>query len=221
MAKKIAKKKTATNKKAGAKSSRMTAKSPVKAKAAKKSASPAKKTAARRSAAKIDPLNRKQYTSMTPMLTVKDVRRAVDFYTRAFGFSVRGIMTSPDGTALHAELRLRDTTLMLSPESPEMHAFGARSIGGTPVTLYVLVEDVDRVFSNAVAAGGQVLMPVMDMFWGDRCFMVADPEGNKWMGATHKAEPTEAEMAAAMKAQMEAQQAGQAAAAGAGAESQY
>jgi PhnB protein len=211
MAKKAPKKTAAPKKKTSLKSAKMTAKSTAKAKAATKTVS--KKPT--RKAPKIDPLNRKQYTSVTPMLTVKDIHRAVDFYTRAFGFSVRGIMNGPDGRALHAEIRLRETTIMLSPESPEMHSLGASTIGGTPVTLYVLVEDVDRVFNNAVSAGGQVLMPVMDMFWGDRCFMVADPDGNKWMGATHKGEPTEAEMAAAMKAQMEAAPQSQTAAASA------
>ena len=88
---------------------------------------------------------------------------------------------------------------MLSPESRQQNALSANSIGNTPVTLYVLVEDVDKVFGKAVDAGGQVLMPVMDMFWGDRCGMVGDPDGNKWMIATHKSEPTEAEMAEAMR----------------------
>ena len=210
-----------TKTKARAKSARMSAKTMVKAKAAKKTAKPAKKRAVRKP--KIDPLNRKQYTSMTPMLTVKDIPRAADFYTKAFGFKLRGIMNGPDGKPMHAELKLRDTTLMLGPESPEWQSFGARSIGGTPVTLYILVENVDAVFKDAVAAGAQVLMPPNDMFWGDRCFNVADPEGNKWMVATHAAEPTEAQMMEAMKAQMAAMQAEQAkaTAAAAGSESEY
>jgi PhnB protein len=185
--------------------------------AAKKTAKPAKKPAARKSKTpKIDPLNRKQYTSVTPVLTVRDVGRAVDFYTRAFGFAQRAIMKGPGDAILHAELQLRDTTVMLSPESAEQHSFGAHSIGGTPVTLYVLVENVDSTFDTAVGAGGQVLMPVMDMFWGDRCCLIGDPEGNKWMIATHKAEPTPEEMREAMKAQMEPQPEGLSASAAAG-----
>ena len=170
-----------------------------KPKAAARSAKPAKKTAKKTAARKkIDPLNREQYRSVTPMLSVKDIRRAIDFYTGAFGYKVRQVMDSPQGP-LHAELTFRDTTLMLSPESREQHALSASTIGGTPVTLYVLVEDVEKTFGNAVAAGAQVVMPVMDMFWGDRCAMVLDPDANKWMIATHKAEPTEEEMAEAMK----------------------
>jgi PhnB protein len=155
---------------------------------------------------------------MTPMLAVRDVRRAAEFYQKAFGFKLRGIMDSPMG-AVHAELRLRDTTLMLSPENPHQHSLSAGSIGNTPATLYILVDDVDKLFAQAVAAGAQVQMPVTDMFWGDRCGQVGDPDGNKWMIATHKSEPTEAQMAEAMK-QMMAQGPPQAATASAG-ESEY
>jgi PhnB protein len=213
---KAAKKKAKTNKK----SARVTAKPKAaakSAKAAKKAVKPAitatrKKTAAR----KADPLNREHYRSVTPMLSVSDVRRAMSFYTSAFGFKVKQVMDSPQGVQ-HAELTFRDTTLMLSPESRQQNSLSANSIGNTPVTLYVLVDDVDNVFGKALGAGGQVLMPVMDMFWGDRCGMVSDPDGNKWMIATHKSEPTEAEMAEAMR-QMQ-QSAPESAAAGS--ESEY
>ena len=136
------------------------------------------------------------------MLAVSDVRRAADFYKNAFGFSVRSMMDSPQGV-VHAELRFRETTLMLSPESREQNSLSANAIGNTPTTLYILVDDVDGTFGKAVGAGGRVLMPVMDMFWGDRCGVVSDLDGNKWMIATHKTEPTEAEMAEAMKRMME------------------
>jgi len=151
------------------------------------------------------------------MLAVRDLRRAVDFYKNALGFTVRSMMDGPQGP-IHAELRLRDTTLMLSPESREQHNLSAATIGNTPTTLYVLVDDVDSVFASAVAAGAKVSMPVMDMFWGDRCGQVTDLDGNKWMIATHKAEPTEAEMAEAMRRMSEQPQA---TAAAAGAESEY
>jgi len=199
------------------KSSKKSARVIAKPKAAAKTAKPAKKKAAKRTS-KIDPLNRKNYGALTPMLAVSDVRRAADFYKRAFGFTVRGIMDSPQG-AIHGELRLRETTLMLSPESREQNNLSANSIGNTPATLYILVDDVDSTFTSAVAAGAKVLMPVMDMFWGDRCATVSDPDGNRWMIASHKAEPTEAEMAEAMKQMM--QGGGQHAAAAAGGESEY
>ena len=183
----------------------------AKKKVTKASRPPARKTAAR----KIDPLNRQQYRAVTPMLSVGDMRRAMDFYTKAFGFKVHQVMDSPQGP-IHAELQLRDTRLMLSPESRQQGSLSANSIGNTPVTLYVLVEKVDDIFSAAVAAGGKVLMPVADMFWGDRCGMVGDPDGNKWMIATHKSEPTEAEMAEAMRQMQTSEQQPQAASAAAG-----
>jgi uncharacterized glyoxalase superfamily protein PhnB len=192
------------------------------AKAVKKEAAKPARPAARKAAPpKIDPLNRKTYRSVTPMLSVSDVRQAMDFYTTAFGFTVKQVTDSPQGP-VHAELALRDATLMLSPESRAQGNLSANSIGNTPVTLYVLVENVDGVFDAAVAAGGTVLMPVMDMFWGDRCGMVGDRDGNKWMIATHKSEPSEAQMAEAMRQMQASQQPSEsAAAATAGGESEY
>ena len=178
------------------KSARMTAKTKVVARAAK---APKKKPARKKPAArKIDPLNRKAYRSVTPMLAISNMRRAIDFYTSVLGFKVKALMDTPQGI-MHAELTLRETTLMLGPESREQNSLSAVAIGNTPVTLYILVDSVDATFAKAVAAGAPILMPVMDMFWGDRCGMVADPDGNKWMIATHTSEPTEAQMAEAMR----------------------
>jgi PhnB protein len=193
--------KAAKKKSANKKSARVTAKPKASARSAKTATK--RPTAKKRSAPKIDPLNRKAYRAVTPMLAVSDVRRALDFYTSAFGFTVRQTMDTPQGV-VHAELVLRDTTLMLSPEERHQNNLSANSIGNTPVTLYILVDNVDEVFTSAVASGGKVLMPVMDMFWGDRCGVVTDPDGNKWMVATHKSQPSEAEMAEAMR-QMQAQ----------------
>src|ERR1043166_6493212 len=103
-------------------------------KAAKKKAAKPVRTAARIMAtAKIDPLNRKQYGALTPGLNVRDIRRAAEFYKTAFGFTVRSIMDTPQG-AVHAELRLRDSTLMLSPEARERTNLSANSFGNTPAT---------------------------------------------------------------------------------------
>jgi PhnB protein len=151
---------------------------------------------------KIDPLNKKQYGAVTAMLTVTDVKGAAAFYQKAFGFAKRGIMNGPDGTPMHAELTLRGTTLMLGPEFPQMGARSAKSIGASPTTLYLLVDKVDKIVAKAVQHGATIKKPVMDMFWGDRCGTIADPEGYSWMVATHKAEPTPKEMAKRMKEMM-------------------
>jgi uncharacterized glyoxalase superfamily protein PhnB len=135
------------------------------------------------------------------MFTVADVGKAYAFYQKAFGFEGRALMPGPDGKPMHAELKLRDSTLMLGPENPAWKTASAKTLGNTPATLYVLVEDVDKLTTQAANAGATVIQPPADMFWGDRTATLLDPDGNKWMLATHKSEPTPAEMDAAMKKQ--------------------
>ena len=165
---------------------------------------------------KIDPLNKKLYGSVTTMLTVSDVKAAAAFYQKAFGFVKRAIMDGPDGKAMHAELTLRGTTLMLGPEIPQMGSRSAKTLGASPASLYLLTENADKVVAKAVKAGATAKGPVTDMFWGDRCGTVVDPEGYSWMLATHIAEPTPAEMRKRMKEQMASQAANQAASAASG-----
>jgi PhnB protein len=162
-------------------------------------------------AKKIDPLNKKMYGAVTAMLTVADVKAAATFYQKAFGFSKRGIMTGPDGKALHGELTLRGTTIMLTPEMPAMGGRGAKAVGASPTSLYLLTENADKTVAKALKLGATAKGPVMDMFWGDRSGVVVDPDGYIWMVATHKAEPTPKEMQQKMKEQMGSQQAAQAA----------
>jgi PhnB protein len=157
---------------------------------------------------KIDPLNKKLYGAVSVSLTVADVKAAASFYQKAFGFTKRGIMNGPGGKPIHAELTLRGTTLMLGPEDSNRGARSAKTIGGSPATLYLTVEDVDKVFAKAVKAGATPAGPVMDMFWGDRCGTVIDPEGNPWMLGTHVAEPTPQEMKKKMAEMMRSQAAG-------------
>lgn len=161
---------------------------------------------------KIDPLNKKLYGSVSTMLTVTDVKVAAAFYQKAFGFEKRAIMNGPDGKAIHAELTLRGTTLMLGPESQQMGSRSAKTLGGSPSTLYLLTENADKTVEKAIKLGATSKGPVMDMFWGDRCGTVVDPNGYTWMIATHVAEPTPQEMQKKMKEQIPAQ----AVAAGAG-----
>ena len=159
-------------------------------------------------ARKIDPLNKRQYAAVTAMLTVVDVRSAVSFYQKAFGFAKRGIMNGPDGKPIHAELTLRGTTLMLGPENTAYGARSAKTLGTSPASLYLITENVDKMVAKAVKLGATSKVPVADMFWGDRSGSVVDPEGYTWMIATHIAEPTPQEMKQKMKEQMRAQAAG-------------
>ena len=102
---------------------------------------------------KIDPLNKKAYGAVSAALTVADIPAAVSFYQKAFGFTKRGIMNGPDGKPMHAELTLRGTTLMLGPENVAMGRRSAKSVGASPATLYIYVENVDKVVERAKKTG--------------------------------------------------------------------
>jgi len=156
---------------------------------------------------KIDPLNKKNYTSVTAALCVTDVTAAATFYQKAFGFQKRGIMKGPDGKPMHAELTMRGTTIMLGPEMPAMGARSAKTVGASPTTLYILVENVDKIVAKAVKLGAKPQGPVSDMFWGDRCGRLVDPEGYTWYIATHIADPTPAQMKKQMRDDMKKWQA--------------
>jgi PhnB protein len=164
---------------------------------------------------KIDPLNKKQYGAVTAMLIVPDIKAAVSFYQKAFGFAKRGIMNGPDGKPIHAELTLRNTTVMLGPENVQRGARSAKTLGASPVTLYLTTENVDQLAAKAVKLGATLQGPVMEMLWGDRVANLVDPHGYTWMVGTHMAEPTPQEMKKAMKEMMK--QMAQAAPAGSGA----
>jgi uncharacterized glyoxalase superfamily protein PhnB len=154
---------------------------------------------------KVDPLNKKMYGPVSVMLTVTDVKTAMTFYQRAFGFAKRGVMNGPGKKPIHAELTLRGTTLMLGPEDLGRGARSAKSVGASPATLYLTVENVDKIFAKALKAGATAEGPVMDMFWGDRCGTILDLDGNRWMIGTHVAEPTPEEMKKKMAEQMGSQ----------------
>jgi PhnB protein len=155
-------------------------------------------------AKKIDPLNKKNYGAVSASLCVTDVKAAVAFYQKALGFTKRGVMNGPDGKPIHAELTLRGTTLMLGPEMAERGYLSAKNAGASPATLYLYTENVDKLVAKALKLGATAQGPVMDMFWGDRSGTIVDPEGYKWMIATHKADPTPAEMKKGMAEMMKA-----------------
>jgi uncharacterized glyoxalase superfamily protein PhnB len=154
---------------------------------------------------KIDPLNKRAYSAVSAALTVADIPAAVTFYKKALGFTKRAIMNGPDGKPMHAELTLRGTVLMLGPENAAMGKRTAKSIGASPATLYLYVENVDKVVEKATKLGATGQGPVMDMFWGDRCGTIVDPDGYSWMIGTHKAEPTAKEMKKGMQEMMKQQ----------------
>ena len=136
------------------------------------------------------------YTSITPYLTVDDGKRAIEFYTRAFGATERGAMAAPDGRIAHAELQIGDAVVMLSDEFPQSACGTPKELGGTTVAIFLYVEDVDLLVRAAADAGGSVTMEPADQFWGDRLGQVTDPFGHVWQIATHVEDVAPEEMEA-------------------------
>jgi PhnB protein len=125
------------------------------------------------------------YPRVTPYLIVDGAAAAIDFYGSVLGAKERMRMGGPEGRVGHAELEIGDSVVMLADEHPEMDALGPRSVGGTPVSLHVYVEDVDTVFARAVEAGARELQAVEDKFYGDRGGSFEDPFGHHWHVASH------------------------------------
>jgi PhnB protein len=125
------------------------------------------------------------YPQLTPYVCVDGAAEAIDFYKEVFGARERMRLPSPGGKIGHAELQIGSAVLMLSDEHPEHGAVSPRTVGGTPVTLSLYVEDVDAVFEKAAAAGARTLRPVDNQFYGDRSGQFEDPWGHRWSVATH------------------------------------
>ena len=141
------------------------------------------------------------YQSVTPMVVVKDARKAIEFYKRAFGAQEQFVMPGLDGKGvMHAELRIGDSIIMMGEENPQHSCQSAETLGGSPVSFYLYVEKVDEAFGVAVAAGAEVRMPVQDMFWGDRMGTLKDPFGYSWSLASHVRDLTPEEIQEGAKA---------------------
>ncbi|HKZ61784.1 MAG TPA: VOC family protein [Nitrososphaera sp.] len=143
---------------------------------------------------KVSPIP-KRYHTITPTLILHNAAQMIEFYKKAFGAKEKYRMYMPDGkTIMHAEVKIGDSSVMMSEENPQWKTRSPQSIGGSSTTLYVYVRDVDKVFKQAVAAGATVTMPVMDAFWGDRNGQLMDPSGHLWSIATHKRDMSTKEM---------------------------
>ncbi|MFE3202600.1 VOC family protein [Embleya sp. NPDC059237] len=135
------------------------------------------------------------YPRITPYLCVDGAAAAIDFYVSVLGATERMRMAAPGGRIGHAELQLGTSIVMLADEFPDMGFRGPKSVGGTPVTLHVYVEDVDAVFADALAKGARELRAVKDEFYGDRTGQFEDPFGHRWSVASHVEDVAEQEMA--------------------------
>jgi PhnB protein len=126
------------------------------------------------------------FHTATPYLIIKNASEAIEFYKKAFGATEMERIADPDGRIRHAEIKIGDSPFMISdegaPEYPEW--LSPTSRGGTPVHIYLYVEDADAMFNAAIAAGAKQLLPVQDQFYGDRSGGVTDPYGHIWYIAT-------------------------------------
>jgi PhnB protein len=144
------------------------------------------------------------YHTVTPYLAVDDAVEAIEYYKNAFGATERVRMEAPGGKIGHAELEIGDSLVMLSDPLPQFSTRPPKELGGTSVSVFMYVEDVDAVVKRAVDAGATITMEVADQFWGDRFGAVTDPFGHVWTIATRVEDVPPEEMAERAKAAMAA-----------------
>jgi PhnB protein len=139
--------------------------------------------------------------TVTPHLVCGGAADAIEFYKKAFGAKEMMRAPGPDGKIMHAAIQIGDSMVMLVDEYPEWNSFSPKTLKGTPVTIHLAVENVDAFSKRATDAGAKVIMPVQDMFWGDRYGVVEDPFGHHWSVATHIRDVTPEEIQKAMQEQ--------------------
>jgi PhnB protein len=125
------------------------------------------------------------YHSVTPYLIIKGAAQAIDYYKTAFG-ATELFRMEHNGQIGHAEIKIGDSPIMLADEQPEMKYLSPQTLGGTPVSIMIYVDDVDTIYKNAIDAGGVELKGLQDQFYGDRSGTLSDPFGHVWTVATHK-----------------------------------
>jgi PhnB protein len=133
------------------------------------------------------------HRTATPFLVVDDAAEAIDFYTRAFG--AKELMRVEDnGRISHAQFRIGNSRFMLSDEHPETGVRGPRTFGGSPLRIFLYVDNVDRFVGRAVAIGAKLQQPVDEKRYGDRSGSLEDPFGYTWHVATHRRDVTPEEI---------------------------
>jgi PhnB protein len=135
------------------------------------------------------------YPQVTPYLCIDGASDAIEYYSKVFDAKERMRMPAPDGKVGHAELQIGESVIMLADEFPEMGALSPKTIGGTPVTISVYVQDVDDVFKRAIDGGAKSLRAVENQFYGDRSGQFEDPFGHHWSVASHVEDVPPDEMA--------------------------
>ena len=122
------------------------------------------------------------FTGVTPYIVVDDVRKAVDYYKRAFNGEVTVELNENDGELVHAEMLIEKSIyLMISNWQEEIDMVSPGKLEGSCVMLSLCVAEADPVFNRAVSAGAKVVKPLMDQYYGDRAGMIKDPLGHTWI----------------------------------------
>jgi PhnB protein len=136
-------------------------------------------------------------SAVTPHIVVSDAAAAASWYEQALGAEERRRITLPGGKVMSLELRFGELPVMVADEFPEMDVLGPSSIGGTPVVLHLLTDDVDALWRRAVDAGAEVRHPLQDAFWGERHGQIVDPFGHRWGLSQHLRDVPDDEIARA------------------------
>jgi PhnB protein len=135
--------------------------------------------------------------TITPHLVCDGAANAIEFYKRAFGATETMRLAGEGGTLMHAAVKIFGAPVMLTDENPKWGNKSPKTLKGTPVTIHIMVPNVDEVVDKAVGAGAKLVMPVEDTFWGDRYGIVEDPFGHRWSVATPIRKMTAEEVAEA------------------------
>lgn len=140
------------------------------------------------------------YRRVTPCLVVQGAAKALDFYAEVFGATERMRFPGPDGTIAHSEIQIGDAVVIVEDEALQRgtSAPPAGGLPGTPVFLFIYVEDVDAVVARAAALGATMRRAPQDQFYGDRDGFIVDPFGHGWVIATHVEDVSPEEMARRM-----------------------
>jgi len=128
---------------------------------------------------------KKTTATVIPGLRYHDAAAAIEWLCRAFGFERELVVPGEGGTIAHAQLRFGNGMIMLG--SAGKHGGGYDELVKTPREtgvatqgIYVIVQDPDAHYRDAVAAGAEIVLDLVDQDYGGRGYTCRDPEGNVW-----------------------------------------
>jgi len=139
------------------------------------------------------------FTSVTPYVVMDNTASAIEFYKKALDAEEKMRLPTPDGNVMYAEIQVGNARMMMGNCCPEWGGKSAKGFGGSPVSFFVYVDDVEAAFSKAKNAGMSVKKEIEDMFWGDRMGTLTDPFDMGWTIAQHIRDVSPEEMQEAMK----------------------